>query len=910
MNYVYCSDKKSILLSNVSINNVQYYVYEAIYNRPDIYLLDCTSNQTNFQIQINEKDFKDIRIIPAFKKACAEKYIQVDVSSEYSEKRCGHLLIEVINRMIEMSPSNRIKIPYYGGRDDNNPTSFTPPILDSQRQRYKSSPFEYLNDNSILQNPKNVLSFPGPSIWQVERLSMEMDLASALIFWCYYHYSFISAFIQENHEAVPPCWVCVPSVGDYDTNLSHYSSLIGGSGSSIYFEPILLSLPTKEICKKLSEVRDIPTLLIDDGHIGAAALHSKLLQIRYWNRDNFSSTHFRFRTAPFLCSNRAYSFSDIPLVILNTYTSAMDVPLLQATDDHQLIAYGYNFYQAFYFRIVQASIGEHVPNAWMSLMPSIPIVQNTIPPLEAFFARDLIFMYNLLQKIFHLNSQSLVNEESWQVIYSIQNDIVHMLSGVSVKDFSNDFYKAISDAIESKEIVCLARLDIESGELLEDPQQLDVKPCLLADQGEDVFYINKFTLDYVLRKVPGAPGVQRFLSSLKDSQYLVGPFDNKTTFCRKVRIRLKDGSATDKTVYCFQRRPLVLLTQPPCEEPPITGRSLWFGVSPVDGKDLLWDFDNPSYTNRHMLVTGSSGSGKSFFLSRMIEEAYSQDIPVVYFHLQGAIPQIFSDMKVINIAEEKPALSAMTNGDTKRLVHAICRSFRLRAQQENHLNKFFEENSYQLRDWLSFCENYSYWCAEQKVNASSALNAFEGIQYENPFSHEELDWENPGFRFLTLDFSSFSESGNLFTMQVELYLLDLYYSMIAAGRDESSPKVIVIDELQKISTSTGSSIDTLLREGRKYGCALWLSTQFIDSKFNDMKKLLAGQSEVSVYFQPNGRENSIARAITDTSKEARKWEPILKRLTKGECVIKLASKPVPLHCKVVARNDPLEKGAT
>ena len=74
MNYVYCSDKKSILLSNVSINNVQYYVYEAIYNRPDIYLLDCTSNQTNFQIQINEKDFKDIRIIPAFKKACAEKY--------------------------------------------------------------------------------------------------------------------------------------------------------------------------------------------------------------------------------------------------------------------------------------------------------------------------------------------------------------------------------------------------------------------------------------------------------------------------------------------------------------------------------------------------------------------------------------------------------------------------------------------------------------------------------------------------------------------------------------------------------------------------------------------------------------------------------------------------------------------
>ena len=146
----------------------------------------------------------------------------------------------------------------------------------------------------------------------------------------------------------------------------------------------------------------------------------------------------------------------------------------------------------------------------------------------------------------------------------------------------------------------------------------------------------------------------------------------------------------------------------------------------------------------------------------------------------------------------------MTNGDTKRLVHAICRSFRLRAQQENHLNKFFEENSYQLRDWLSFCENYSYWCAEQKVNASSALNAFEGIQYENPFSHEELDWENPDFRFLTLDFSSFSESGNLFTMQVELYLLDLYYSMIAAGRDESSPKVIVIDELQKISTSTGS----------------------------------------------------------------------------------------------------------
>lgn len=71
-----------------------------------------------------------------------------------------------------------------------------------------------------------------------------------------------------------------------------------------------------------------------------------------------------------------------------------------------------------------------------------------------------------------------------------------------------------------------------------------------------------------------------------------------------------------------------------------------------------------------------------------------------------------------------------------------------------------------------------------------------------------------------------------------------------------------------------------------------------------MKKLLSGQSEVSIYFRPNGRENSIASAIMDTPREAKKWVSILKRPTKGECVVKFASKPTPYHYKVVARSDP------
>lgn len=90
---------------------------------------------------------------------------------------------------------------------------------------------------------------------------------------------------------------------------------------------------------------------------------------------------------------------------------------------------------------------------------------------------------------------------------------------------------------------------------------------------------------------------------------------------------------------------------------------------------------------------------------------------------------------------------------------------------------------------------------------------------------------------------------------------------------------IVLDEFQKLQIR-GTSVEEMLREGRKFGVGLIMLTQFISPDEADILE----QCATSLFFRPNDRNvMTVAKMLNPTA--FNEWFKILKNLKRGECVV-------------------------
>jgi DNA phosphorothioation-dependent restriction protein DptH len=351
-----------------------------------------------------------------------------------------------------------------------------------------------------------------------------------------------------------------------------------------------------------------------------------------------------------------------------------------------------------------------------------------------------------------------------------------------------------------------------------------------------------------------------------------------------------------------------------------TGQVVAVDMSPIPEKILLgnrgnndpvyWHFGHPQLENRHLLIFGTSGSGKTYGIQCLLAEMARQQLhSLIIDYTDGFLPQR---------AEPEFAEIAKPRSHFVRLDKIPLSPFRRQIRVIDPTRDPISENSYDVADRVAniFTSIFKTMGDQQRAalvrvletgietnpefkledmvarlreegpNGESLANKVEPLVKARPFKEgQESAW---GSLLTELDcwvqiLQLTGMSSDTQKMVTEFALWDLWDYVLNAG-SKNIPIPIVLDEIQNLDHNDGSPIDKMLREGRKFGLALILATQTM-SEFNKKQKDRLFLATHKLFFKPTDSETSdYAQLLYETTGEPKNdWIQRLNRLEKGQC---------------------------
>lgn len=338
-----------------------------------------------------------------------------------------------------------------------------------------------------------------------------------------------------------------------------------------------------------------------------------------------------------------------------------------------------------------------------------------------------------------------------------------------------------------------------------------------------------------------------------------------------------------------------------------------------------WEFGNKELNNRHLLINGNSGCGKTYCIQTLLMEAALQGVSSVVFDYTGG----FTSSKLDPIF--KNALRTKIQQRVIRLSKIPVSPF---AKHEIQIDEdlFVPEDDVDIASKIAeiFSTVYSFGDQQKSAVYSAVLNGIKKHGELMSFSamNEELEEIGSSYAktviskiqafidinpFTTDEKFSWSDirdsEGMVYVIQLagygrdiqilltELLLWDIWSFSVKSG-DESQPFILVLDEAQNLSHGDKSPSAKILTEGRKFGIAGWYATQFMKPQLSDDEIQRLQQAGQKLYFcPPDDGVMTIAKNIDITSQGTKDWSERLKKLKKGECVT----------CGNMVRNDKFSK---
>lgn len=328
-----------------------------------------------------------------------------------------------------------------------------------------------------------------------------------------------------------------------------------------------------------------------------------------------------------------------------------------------------------------------------------------------------------------------------------------------------------------------------------------------------------------------------------------------------------------------------------------------------NGNEVYWEFGNPQLANRHLLITGTSGQGKTYSIQTMLYEISKTNVSSVIFDytegfrqdqlerkfvekMQGRIDQrvVYFTGVPINPFKRNEIEVAGTRAPEKisdvaqRIANILKHVYGFGDQQfaaifeacRIGLEKYKEAMNMQyLKTEL---ENSTNKAAKTVVSKMAPF--FQSVE----FTGEELDWKDVLYQ----------ENGKVTIFQLTNFVRDMqviitefllwdmwHYSKKYGSKDK--PFVVVLDEAQNLSHTLDSPSGLILTEGRKFGWSAWYATQSTKILSDDeIVRLL--QSAFKMYFKPTDEE-VIAMAKQLNPSDFSEWRMPLTNLKKGQCIV-------------------------
>lgn len=325
---------------------------------------------------------------------------------------------------------------------------------------------------------------------------------------------------------------------------------------------------------------------------------------------------------------------------------------------------------------------------------------------------------------------------------------------------------------------------------------------------------------------------------------------------------------------------------------------------------VYWEYGNKKLPNRHLLIQGKSGQGKTYFIQRILNEVSNQNIPTIIIdytdgfkksHLEDSfkkslgnklkIKYLFNDKFELNpfkkhdIELDENVYIPEENSDVASRFKSVINSvYNLGDQQ---LNCVYEATLNALHKYGEQTDLSKFKDELKKDDSNSAITAFNKLRElfdKNPFISNDFDWsdvldKNDG-TVLIIQLTGLSY--DIQKIITEFILWDLWNYKASTG-SEDKPFNIILDEAQNLDFSEGQPCSKILTEGRKFGWSGWFATQSLKgmsseeiSKFDN--------AAMKIYFHPT--DNSISDAAKNISKKDKSdWETELSKLNKGECIV-------------------------
>lgn len=322
-----------------------------------------------------------------------------------------------------------------------------------------------------------------------------------------------------------------------------------------------------------------------------------------------------------------------------------------------------------------------------------------------------------------------------------------------------------------------------------------------------------------------------------------------------------------------------------------------------------WEFGNKSLNNRHLLINGNSGCGKTYCIQALLMEAARQGVSAVVFDYTGGFTEdkldpIFVKQMGENIEQrvvyvEGIPINPFKKGFIKvggkdypekdvsvanRIAESFKKVYSLGPQQTNQIYSAVMGGMKSHPDDMTF----SIMVEElEETKAETLMGRIRPFIDLDPFVlGENFDWRQirdcQEGKVYILQFDGYGR--DIQVLLTELLLWDILNFCTQTG-DENKPFILVMDEAQNLSIGEKSPSARILQEGRKFGISGWYATQFMKPQLNDDEIQRLQQAGQKLYFcPPDDGIVTVAKNIDITAQGAREWADRLKRLKKGECV--------------------------
>ena len=295
--------------------------------------------------------------------------------------------------------------------------------------------------------------------------------------------------------------------------------------------------------------------------------------------------------------------------------------------------------------------------------------------------------------------------------------------------------------------------------------------------------------------------------------------------------------------------------------------------------------------NPHVFIDGISGSGKSFALKRLAEQAARQGAMVIAFDYTGdfAAYEPPADLALqrmdvmggelqINPLAPTPVASAFVRA--QRLVSLLLAAYRLGNRACIDLQAAtcrYLRTCAGTPDIAGLLEYLNAGPLTKGLEA--ALEPLMGLSQLLISGPEGISIDLNSSGFLVLDFRQ-AESGWMRKLLVEVLLRMIWDRRTSVAADGQCPLALLLDECQNLNWSQDGMLVRILREGRKFEIGGWFASQWVE---NEHAKAALRQAAVQMHFrQDKETALKLARLLTVNAPEKKaQYAHLIRSLKRG-----------------------------